>query len=355
MLLSTTGSSFAYQNAITDLTLNVKPGEQQTRSPSTLWAAYLQVHQLQLDSITMRYSALIALVATNIGLVAGHGHIVLPPSRTPGPAMKAACGEQVFNNQQSDIDGNVETLANIAKNQKDYNPAACNLIICKGFQFDDNKANTQTFSAGQTVPIEIVIKAPHSGNANVSVVDLETNTVIGQPLKSFTDYASNAHPIPDSDKNFDIQMPDLGTQCMQPGKCAVQWYWQSPSADQTYESCVDFTMNGGDAPPDDTAATSTFVPPPNDMITSESTLTWTRTVILNPSGHPTTSTAIMTTTQVVASATTSAPPKDGFIDNEESGSQSTPLPSFFAVLQLWMMVGFGAALYRHLYLVLPEL
>jgi hypothetical protein len=185
----------------------------------------------------------------------GHGTIVNPPARAAGDAMKAACGEQVFNNQKSDNQGNVQGEIQIASSQKDYDPTKCNLFLCKGYQFPDNSANIQAFTPGQVVPMTIKIGAPHTGTANVSIVDTKANAVIGDQLIYFADYASNSHTIPANNTQFDITMPtDLGGKCAQAGDCVIQWFWDAPEAKQTYESCVDFTMSGGGAAP---ASTST--------------------------------------------------------------------------------------------------
>jgi hypothetical protein len=187
----------------------------------------------------------IALALAAIPLVSGHGVISDPPSRQAGAAMQAACGQQVFNQQKSDNAGNIQGELQVAQSQKDYNPAQCNLFLCKGFQFQDNSANVQTYTAGQQVPIKIDIRAPHTGTANVSIVDTKANAIIQTPLITFTDYASNAHPIPATDKAFTITMPDLAGKCAQPGNCVVQWWWNAADIKQTYEGCVDFTQGGG--------------------------------------------------------------------------------------------------------------
>ncbi|KAF2665368.1 hypothetical protein BT63DRAFT_463633 [Microthyrium microscopicum] len=186
-------------------------------------------------------SAVLAVVP----FVRGHGTVTDPPARAPGTAFKAACGEQVFNNQKGDNKGNVQGELQIAMNQKDYNAAQCNLFMCKGFMFQDNMANVQTYTANQVVPIKVAITAPHTGTANVSIVDTKSNAVIGQPLISFNDYASNAHAIPANNTAFSITMPDVSSQCGTAGNCVVQWFWNAQDAKQTYEACIDFTMGGG--------------------------------------------------------------------------------------------------------------
>ena len=40
---------------------------------------------------------------------------------------------------------------------------------------------------------------------------------------------------------------DLGSKCSSAGDCVLQWYWFAESIDQTYESCVDFTVGGSDS------------------------------------------------------------------------------------------------------------
>ena len=195
-----------------------------------------------------------------LGLVAAHGTITNPPARAAGDAMKAACGTQMYNNQAADSYGNVQGELQVTQGQTDYDAATCNVWLCKGFKFDDNSANVQTFTAGQVVPITVDIRAPHTGTANVSIVSTKSGagTIIGDILKSWDVYASNSATIPDDQKQFDITIPsDIGSQCSTAGDCVVQWFWNAASIDQTYESCIDFTVGGsGDSTPVSSAAPS---------------------------------------------------------------------------------------------------
>ncbi|KAK8192504.1 hypothetical protein M8818_007674 [Zalaria obscura] len=177
--------------------------------------------------------------------VHGHGFITSPSPRTPGSAMEAACGQQVYNNQASDMYGNIQGMLQVAASQSDYDAAACDIWLCKGYKYADNTANVQTYTAGEVVPIVFDIRAPHTGVANVSIVNTATNTVIGSALKSWDVYASTASTIPDDEKNFSITIPsDLGSDCSTAGDCVIQMYWNAASIDQTYESCIDFTVSG---------------------------------------------------------------------------------------------------------------
>ncbi|KAH9996367.1 chitin binding domain-containing protein [Xylariaceae sp. FL0662B] len=196
-----------------------------------------------------------------ISTVASHGFIIEPSPRMPGDAMKAACGEQVQINQASDNYGNIQGELQVAASQSDYDEAACDIWLCKGYKFDDNKANVQTYTTGQVVPVRIDIRAPHDGTANVSVVQTGSNTVIGQPLISWDVYASTKTSIPANQISFDITIPsDLGGECSTAGDCVIQWWWDARSIDQTYQSCIDFTVGdsgSGSAPASSSSATST--------------------------------------------------------------------------------------------------
>lgn len=133
--------------------------------------------------------------ASMIALASAHGFITSPSPRMPGDAMAAACGQQMYYNQQGDNYGNVQGELQVA--QDDYDAAACNVWLCKGYKYDDNKDNVQQWTVGQDVPISVDIRAPHTGVANVSVVSTSSGQVIGEALKSWDVYASNSATIPD--------------------------------------------------------------------------------------------------------------------------------------------------------------
>lgn len=205
----------------------------------------------------MHSLALVSLVP----LVAAHGFINSPAPRRPGDAFAAACGQQPFSQQSSDINGNVQGIMQVVGD--DLDTAACNLWLCKGFQFDDNVDNVQSFSLGETIDFDVNIAAPHTGFANVSVVKTSTDTIIGVPLIEFENYASNAG-VAANNTAFSVTLPsDLGGDCTTPGDCVLQWFWDAPDIHQTYESCVDFTVSGGSGsnpPPAETTEPGTPEP-----------------------------------------------------------------------------------------------
>ncbi|RMY56046.1 hypothetical protein D0865_03851 [Hortaea werneckii] len=194
----------------------------------------------------MKFTA--STLAAAGGMIASanaHGFITSPQARMPGDAMQSACGMQVYYNQMGDNYGNVQGELQVASSQDDYKADPCNIWMCKGFKFDDNKDNVQSYTPGQNVDFTVDIRAPHTGYANVSIVKTSSNTMISDMLKKWDVYASTSTPVPDTDKEFSITMPtDLGDECATAGDCVIQWYWNAPDIDQTYEACVDFTMSG---------------------------------------------------------------------------------------------------------------
>ncbi|CAM1505124.1 Fc.00g107610.m01.CDS01 [Cosmosporella sp. VM-42] len=183
-----------------------------------------------------------AAFAALIPFVAGHGFVLDPPAREPGSAYKAACGEQPFNQQSADINGNVQGILQVVGT--DFDASACNLWLCKGFLLEDNPDNVQSFSLGEKIDFSVKIAAPHTGYANVSVVKTRSNSIIGEPLIEFSNYASN-NGVDANNTAFSVTLPDtLGGACASAGDCVLQWFWDAPDIDQTYEACVDFTVGG---------------------------------------------------------------------------------------------------------------
>ncbi|KKY34087.1 putative chitin binding [Diaporthe ampelina] len=178
--------------------------------------------------------------------VSAHGRVTSPTPRPLGDAMKAACGNQVWNMQSSDSNGNIQTMAQIGTSQSDFDATKCHLWQCRGYQFDDATADSiQSFTAGQEVPFVVDVAAPHTGVANVSVIDLGANSVIGDALISWDSYASTATGVQPGDENFSVTIPsDLPATCATKGGCALQWWWDAREIDQTYMSCVDFVVGG---------------------------------------------------------------------------------------------------------------
>ncbi len=153
---------------------------------------------------------------------AAHGLVTKPATRAPGAATAAVCGQTMVDFYKSDNTSYPEALKRAhGLDDKGYDASKCNLYLCKGFQYADNTApaQLQTYRAGDVVPMEVFIRIPHRGFANVSVVDTARNAAIGAPLITWPDnYAASLNP-PKDQTQFSVTIPELGGQCTTPGRC----------------------------------------------------------------------------------------------------------------------------------------
>ncbi|KAK1586105.1 uncharacterized protein LY79DRAFT_591021 [Colletotrichum navitas] len=187
--------------------------------------------------------AKILAVLSFAAAVSAHGKVTSPPPRVAGQAFQEACGNTLLNTEKSDPFGNIQGLAQQAGRSLDA--SKCDLALCKGYKFADNAANVQSFAPGQKVDFKVDIRAPHTGVANVSVVDTTKNSIVGSPLISFTNYASTKTGVAANNTAFSVTLPQsLPASCATAGNCVLQWWWDSREAGQTYMSCVDFTSAG---------------------------------------------------------------------------------------------------------------
>ncbi|KIY68190.1 hypothetical protein CYLTODRAFT_421860 [Cylindrobasidium torrendii FP15055 ss-10] len=170
-----------------------------------------------------------------------HGVVTTPTPRGTGSTHKAACGAAVAKKLTDDLTGPIEnSLAVVDSSTTD----ACNLLQCRGFTYADNKAKVQTYSVGDVVDFEIDLVAHHTGYANVSVIDLASNTAI-ERLFTWPVYADSTlgpSKWPKNDTEFSVTIPDVSSECATAGACAIQWFWYATENSQTYESCVDFVI-----------------------------------------------------------------------------------------------------------------
>ncbi|KAF8645348.1 hypothetical protein AX16_007852 [Volvariella volvacea WC 439] len=190
----------------------------------------------------VKLTAISLALASLIATAAGHAVVTVPTPRKIGSANQAACGTPVYNVLKSDIRGPIENAA--AKIDSSYNAAACHLFFCRGLQWGDNTSNTRVYKAGSTVSFHVDIAAHHTGYANVTIYSTATQRAIAPALKTWPVYADDTIPPwewPPDESDFTVTIPDLGTQCSQPGACVIQWWWWGYNR-QTYESCVDFTQ-----------------------------------------------------------------------------------------------------------------
>ncbi|KAI9648055.1 hypothetical protein NHQ30_002683 [Ciborinia camelliae] len=283
----------------------------------------------------MQYSSAILLTAIGlISSVSAHGRILTPTPRSPGAAMASACGQQVEVNQASDPNGNIQGMLQVAASQSDYNAAACNIWQCKGYKYADNTAKVQSWTAGQVIPFTFDVAAPHTGTANVSIVETATNTVIKQ-LAYWSVFASVATGVTANETSFSITIPeDIGSQCSTAGACVIQHWWNAASIDQTYESCVDFTVGGSSSGSSSSAASSSTIA--SSPVASSSSIIPASSTMASPSSPATSSssTSIMASpSSTIVSSVSSAPASSAAATSSAVETTTfSPLPTTFATV-----------------------
>ncbi|EFX05046.1 chitin-binding protein [Grosmannia clavigera kw1407] len=248
------------------------------------------------------FSQLITVAAIFAAGASAHGRVTSPTPRPLGLNMEDACGQQLYIQMESDPNGNVQNMANNGKSQSDFNATACHLWQCRGFQFSDaTSASIQSFTAGEVVPFTVDISAPHTGVANVSVINLAENSVIGSPLASWSVYASTATGVTANETSFSVTIPsDLPSVCSTSGGCALQWWWDARSVDQTYMNCVDFTIGSS-------GSTSNVAQSSSKASVSTSAAVAATAATTPASTSVSTTAAVTVAANAVSSATTSCP------------------------------------------------
>ncbi|ETS78129.1 hypothetical protein PFICI_10191 [Pestalotiopsis fici W106-1] len=172
-----------------------------------------------------------------IGLVTsvlGHAVLQTPQPRVSGDKQVELCGAAVTTALKKDLAGPIEDA--LAKDDGTYN---CNAYQCRGYQYEDNADNVYNYTVGEFISFHVdLVAGHHPGWANLSAVDLATNTIIGDPLITWADWPISGT---NDDINFNTTIPEsLAEPCSEAGACILQWYWWSDSNSQTYESCLDF-------------------------------------------------------------------------------------------------------------------
>jgi len=188
--------------------------------------------------------ALLFTLSVAVAQVIAHGVVTSPAPRILGSNALAACGTGAFNLLNGNIYAPVEEA--VAVEDSGFNADECSLFFCRGATLSDNVNNTNVFAPGSVVNMSVTLKVRHTGFANVSIVDLNAQTTIGDPLFYWPVYANQSITDPSlypvNETSFSVTIPEsVPESCGTAGNCALQWWWFGSAVDQTYMSCVDFT------------------------------------------------------------------------------------------------------------------
>jgi len=171
---------------------------------------------------------LLVVVLLTPSPTSAHGYLLHPPSRAAGPATLSACGKPITDAILRDNTSHIEGLPELSlQSNSGFDPALCNLWLCRGLQFGDNRAagQVQAWRPGQVVGVKVKITIPHDGSANVSVVDARENRVVGEMLRYWGQGYANEREFFEgsaarNQTEFNVTVPeDLGGRCARAGDC----------------------------------------------------------------------------------------------------------------------------------------
>ncbi|KAG1699924.1 hypothetical protein DVH05_012363 [Phytophthora capsici] len=174
-----------------------------------------------------------------------HGQMTKPTPRPISEQYRADCGALSGAGDQELQYAPVELLSSRAQSDR---PAAATFNImngCRGTVYEANNTVTE-LTAGTPFSVEWVIQAPHPGTMVLSIVKPSidnsgtiTYTSVAQ-LLTIDPFAENSS----DDTSTTATIPASVTGCGSAGDCALQFYWHSDLASQTYPTCADIVVTG---------------------------------------------------------------------------------------------------------------
>ncbi|KAG7387226.1 hypothetical protein PHYBOEH_008340 [Phytophthora boehmeriae] len=194
--------------------------------------------------------------------VNAHGQMTKPTPRPISEQYRSDSGALSDAEDQELQYAPVELLASRAQSDR---PAAKTFNImngCRGLVYEANNTVTQ-LTAGTPFDVEWVIQAPHPGTMVLSVVKPSTDSSGTITYKSVAELLTINPFAVNSDDNASTTatIPTSVTGCESPGECALQFYWHSDLADQTYPTCADIVLSGRDSSSQTTEPTATTTAP----------------------------------------------------------------------------------------------
>uniref|UniRef100_K3W981 Chitin-binding type-4 domain-containing protein n=1 Tax=Globisporangium ultimum (strain ATCC 200006 / CBS 805.95 / DAOM BR144) TaxID=431595 RepID=K3W981_GLOUD len=115
---------------------------------------------------------------------------------------------------------------------------------CRGLIYEEGNPVT-ALQAGVEFTIKYFIQAPHPGTLQMNIVKPKTDAN-GKVTHEKVATIKTLDNFATAGGNFDTTatIPTSVTGCDKAGDCALQFYWHSPVANQTYPTCADITIGG---------------------------------------------------------------------------------------------------------------
>ncbi|KAG7388676.1 hypothetical protein PHYPSEUDO_012003 [Phytophthora pseudosyringae] len=256
----------------------------------------------------MKPAVLCTLAATAFMLastVDAHGQMLVPSYRPITAKYRADCLYGLKGAGDDELEW--APIENLSQRGQAGQPAAATFNIyngCRGLVYESGN-NVTEIEAGKKFDVKYYIQAPHPGDMKLSIVKPSTDSDgkitynRDTQLEYFSDFANSAGTF-----TVTATIPTNVTGCENAGDCALQFYWHSNIANQTYPTCADITIPGSGAGSSTSTSTSTATTSASSTSSSSSSSA-TQTTTTAPTATtaaPTATTAAPSTTATDASA-----------------------------------------------------
>lgn len=273
----------------------------------------------------MKTAAFLAVSAALAASVNAHGQMTKPSPRVVTDWYLSNSGALKNAGEQELEIAPIENLS--GRKQADFPEGATFNIEngCRGFIYEEGNTVT-TLTPGEAFDVEWWIQAPHPGYMNLSIVKPSTDSA-GKITyeKAVTILSIDPFATTGGTDSTTATIPAGAVSgCENAGDCALQFYWHSDVADQTYPSCADIIVSGSGAGTG-SSTTTTTAPAATTAAPAASTATSTAASAADDSAAADESAADETDASTGAEADASA--DDEYADETTAPTVTTAAPA----------------------------
>ncbi|RLN65540.1 hypothetical protein BBJ28_00026120, partial [Nothophytophthora sp. Chile5] len=194
------------------------------------------------------FCALAGTAAMLANTADAHGQMLIPSYRPITATYRADCLFGLKGAGDDELEW--APIENLSQRGQADQPAAETFNIyngCRGLVYETEN-NVTEIEAGVEFNVEYYIQAPHPGYMQLSIVKPSTDSVgkitynQDTAIEYFSDFAESAGTF-----TVTATIPTNVTGCENAGDCALQFFWYSAVANQTYPTCADITIPGSGA------------------------------------------------------------------------------------------------------------
>ncbi|DAZ96997.1 TPA: hypothetical protein N0F65_011912 [Lagenidium giganteum] len=193
----------------------------------------------------MKLTAATILVVAAAQCVYGHGKMTEPASRPVTARYRKECyfGLAGAGDEELQI-APLQLLSQRTQADHPSPPSFDMMNGCRGMIYEQG-GPVAKLAYGKEFPVKWMIQAPHPGFLELNVVKakqqgpkiVHEKVTTLKRLDKFAEQGGNGETT--------VSIPSSVQGCGKAGDCALQFYWHSDLASQTYVTCSDFVIEGG--------------------------------------------------------------------------------------------------------------